>query len=60
MCIFDEAIKEATSKISEDYFKLRVEGGCLKWRERVYCYELYHQLKLSEFLNSNKRSCPFG
>ncbi len=39
-------LKEATSKIMKGYFQLPIDG--LKYsifRERVYCYELYHQLR---------------
>jgi len=39
-------LKEATSKVGFDYFRLPIDGlpdGV--FRERVYCYELYHQLR---------------
>ena len=35
----------ATSKISSNYFLLPIDGGDPVYRERVYCYELYHQLR---------------
>ncbi len=40
-----EILKEATSKIQEGYFILNIDGGDPVYRERVYCYELYHQLR---------------
>jgi len=40
----DALIKEATSKIANAYFFLPTIGG-EKYRERVYAYELYHQLR---------------
>lgn len=41
----NELLEEATSKISSDYFTLPIDGGAPVYRERVYCYELYHQLR---------------
>ena len=44
---FVEALTEATARIEEVYFKLPIAGhpdGV--YRERVYCYELYHQLRV--------------
>lgn len=39
-------LKEATSKISSDYFQLALAGSKMEiYRERLYCYELYHQLR---------------
>ena len=43
--IFDIAIKRATLQIEEEYFKMSECGGRRAWRERVYCYEFYHQLR---------------
>jgi len=44
--LFLEKLKNAGIKISRDYFELDISDGdesiC---RERVYCYELYHQLR---------------
>jgi hypothetical protein len=42
------ALKTATSRISTNYFLLPVAGKDrpIK-RERVYCYELYHQLRIA-------------
>lgn len=39
-------ITEATAGISESYFRLNIDGGDPAYRERVYCYELYHQLRV--------------
>jgi hypothetical protein len=45
--IFTEALAEATRNIGERYFRLAVAGSPIPMvRERVYCYELYHQLRL--------------
>ncbi|MCY0899401.1 MAG: hypothetical protein OWU33_10790 [Firmicutes bacterium] len=51
--IFIDALKQASSQIGEVYFhpKVAVPGKSpyrlRLWRERVYCYELYHQLRVS-------------
>jgi len=43
----------ACKRIGEDYFRLRVASSKeLLLRERVYCYELYHQLRI---ILENKR-----
>ena len=42
---FDEILCRATANISAEYFQLPVDGGMLIYRERVYCYELYHQMR---------------
>lgn len=34
----------ATKAIEGGYFHLALAGGTPVYRERVYCYELYHQL----------------
>lgn len=39
-------LKLATRAIESDYFNLSIDGGNPIYRERVYCYELYHQLRL--------------
>lgn len=41
----DFIIREATAAIDVIYFQLRVDGGDPVYRERVYCYELYHQMR---------------
>jgi hypothetical protein len=44
---FLEYLKAATEKIDAEYFLLPIAGLPLPvYRERVYCYELYHQLRL--------------
>lgn len=42
---FDAIISEATAAIAEKYFMLPIYGGPPVYRERVYCYELYHQMR---------------
>ncbi len=43
---FIDLLKTATAAIAEEYFMLPVAGiPDAIWRERVYCYELYHQLR---------------
>lgn len=42
----DEILREATRCIAQEYFNLSVAGGPPVWRERVYCYELYHQTRV--------------
>jgi hypothetical protein len=49
--LFRHLLADATAAITQDYFLLPVadaEGGepLLQYRERVYAYELYHQLRL--------------
>ena len=43
----DEIIKSATAKIECKYFQLPIDGGVPIYRERVYCYELYHQMRMA-------------
>ena len=44
---FLKCLMKAIQNIDAHYFKLPVaENGELIYRERVYCYELYHQLRL--------------
>lgn len=38
-------LKKATQHIKGKYFRLTIDGGPPTYRERVYCYELYHQLR---------------
>lgn len=38
-------LKRGTAAVAPIYFNLPVAGGNSKYRERVYCYELYHQLR---------------
>ena len=43
---FMECLKKACAKIDKHYFQLSVAGRKKPvFRERVYCYELYHQLR---------------
>ena len=43
---FDAIFRAATANISPEYFRLTVVCSPAIYRERVYCYELYHQLRL--------------
>lgn len=38
-------IERSTSAIEQNYFQIRIDGGDPVYRERVYCYELYHQMR---------------
>lgn len=42
---FEALWKAATAAIGPEYFRLPVHGADPVYRERVYCYELYHQLR---------------
>jgi hypothetical protein len=43
---FLELLAEATARVPAHYFQLPTAGGNEAiYRERVYCYELYHQLR---------------
>jgi hypothetical protein len=42
---FTEFLLAACSQISPEYFQLPVAEADAVYRERVYCYELYHQLR---------------
>jgi hypothetical protein len=44
----------ATAAIEPGYFRLSIHGGAPVYRERVYCYELYHQMR-ARWPNG----CPF-
>lgn len=52
-----QILSDATAAINHNYFHLQIDGGDPVYRERVYCYELYHQMRLlwpdesSYFLN---------
>jgi hypothetical protein len=41
----DEILREATAAIRDNYFLLPIHYGGPVYRERVYCYELYHQMR---------------
>lgn len=38
-------LQNATKNLPESYFNLMITGDKTIYRERVYCYELYHQLR---------------
>lgn len=40
-----QILSEATASIESTYFHLQLDGGDPIYRERVYCYELYHQMR---------------
>lgn len=42
---FDRILREASENVQTEWFKLPVSGGDAVYRERVYCYELYHQMR---------------
>lgn len=42
----DQILVLATQSIREEYFQLPIDGRDKPvYRERVYCYELYHQMR---------------
>lgn len=42
---FEEILADASSRITPEYFQLPVADADSVYRERVYCYELYHQMR---------------
>ncbi|TWA89000.1 methionyl-tRNA formyltransferase-like protein [Bradyrhizobium stylosanthis] len=40
-----ELLAIATAGIEPGFFRLTIHGGAAVYRERVYCYELYHQMR---------------
>jgi hypothetical protein len=42
---FSESIQSASAAIEPEYFLLPIHGADPVYRERVYCYELYHQMR---------------
>lgn len=40
-----DLLRTATARIESQYFQVELDGGDPVYRERVYCYELYHQLR---------------
>jgi hypothetical protein len=40
-----EILEAATAAVDWPYFQLNIDGGDPVFRERVYCYELYHQIR---------------
>ena len=52
---YKDLVKKALSNVSQDYFNLKVTYDSLGIvRERIFCYELYHQLRLLEIFSSIK------
>lgn len=43
--IFDDIFKTATKALPCNYFDLPISSAPSSYRERVYCYELYHQMR---------------
>jgi len=41
-----QILHDATAAIAAEYFLLPIHGAGPVYRERVYCYELYHQMRL--------------
>lgn len=41
-----QILQDATAAIGQEYFLLPVHGADPVYRERVYCYEIYHQMRL--------------
>lgn len=48
---FLRALEKAAARMTDDYFRIEFcdpnEEGVLKFRERVFCYELYYQLRVA-------------
>lgn len=42
---FDEVLSAATARVGPEFFLLPIAGQLAAYRERVYCYELYHQMR---------------
>lgn len=40
-----DILQVATAGVEGMYFHLKIDGGDSVFRERVYCYELYHQMR---------------
>lgn len=40
-----DILEQSTTHIDGLYMRLPVDGGEGQYRERVYCYELYHQMR---------------
>ncbi len=51
----------ATTAIGNDYMLLPIAGAPLPiYRERVYCYELYHQLRVEMDRNQERVDFPYS
>ncbi|AMG12372.1 MULTISPECIES: hypothetical protein [Vibrio] len=59
MSTFNAILEQATRSVSSEYFQIQVMGKPAPiFRERVYCYELYHQLRSNwGSFNSNYKLC---
>ena len=42
---FEEILAAACSRVGREYFQIPVADADAVYRERVYCYELYHQMR---------------
>lgn len=42
----DDVFAAATAGVGRQFFMLPIAGQAAAYRERVYCYELYHQMRL--------------
>lgn len=42
----DKILSDSIKEIGATYFQLPIDGNFPIYRERVYCYELYHQMRL--------------
>src|ERR1700685_2056549 len=42
---FTQILRDTTAAIPPEYFLLPIHGGDPVYRERVYCYEFYHQMR---------------
>ncbi len=64
---FEGFLMHTAAQISPEYFLLPIHNAEARYRERVYCYELYHQLRRQwlpgcpYFLNGevDKRAHPY-
>ena len=43
--VYFKLIRDAMMQVKRNYIILKVAGGSSEHRERVYCYELYHQMR---------------
>lgn len=44
--VFNDALMSCTIDFDENYFQIRRNSALPVWRERAYCYELYHRLRM--------------
>ena len=45
MQLLTQLLCDASARVPPGYFQVNLDGGDPIYRERVYCYELYHQLR---------------